>query len=61
MQMKIIYTYSCPCRYISKIDFSLWKPPGVSERMWSISLEALISGEYQTLQGHSNRLSEKLE
>jgi len=35
--------------------FSHWKPPGVSERMWSVNLDASISGEYQTLEGHSCR------
>jgi hypothetical protein len=40
--------------------FSHWKPPGVSERMWSVNLNASISGEYQTLGGHSFRPSEKL-
>jgi len=43
---------------ISKIYFSLWKPPGVSERMWSVNLDASISGEYQTLGGHSGWPSE---
>jgi len=43
---------------ISKMYFSHWKPPGVSERMWSVSLDASISGEYQTLGGHSCRPSE---
>ena len=43
---------------ISKMYFSHWKPPGVSERMWSVNLDASISGEYQTLGGHSCRLSE---
>jgi len=38
---------------ISKMYFSYWKPPGVSERMWSVNLDASISGEYQTLEGHS--------
>ncbi|MEA2207444.1 MAG: hypothetical protein QOE77_4220 [Blastocatellia bacterium] len=28
--------------------FSHWEPPGVSERMWSVNLDASISGEYQT-------------
>jgi len=47
------------CRpYISKMYFSLWKPPGASDRMWSVSLEASISGEYQTPGGHSGRPSE---
>ena len=43
---------------ISKMYFSLWKTPGVSERMWSVNLEASISGEYQTLGGYSGRPSE---
>jgi hypothetical protein len=43
---------------ISKMYFSHWKPPGVSERMWSVNLDASISGEYQTLGGHSCRRSE---
>jgi len=43
---------------ISKMYFSLWKTPGVSERMWSVNLEASISGEYQTLGRDSGRPSE---
>jgi len=39
-------------------NFSHWKPPGVSERMWSVNINASISGEYQTLGGHSCRPSE---
>jgi hypothetical protein len=35
------------------MSFSHWKPPGVSERMWSVNLDASISGEHQTLGGHS--------
>jgi len=27
----------------------------VSERMWSVNLDASISGEYQTVGGHSGR------
>jgi hypothetical protein len=38
---------------ISKIDFIRLKPPGVSARMWSVNLDASISEEYQTLEGHS--------
>jgi len=38
---------------ISKMYFSHWKPPGVSERMWRVNLDASISGEYQTLGGDS--------
>jgi len=44
--------------YISKMYFSLWKTPGVSERLWSVNLEASISREYQTLGGYSGRRSE---
>jgi hypothetical protein len=43
---------------ISKISFSQWKPPGVSERMWRVFLHGSISGEYQTLEGHFCRPSE---
>jgi len=46
--------------FISKMYFSLWKTLGVSERMWSVNLEASISGEYQTLGGYSGRPSELL-
>jgi len=44
-----LLVYAC----ISKMYFSHWKPPGVSERMWSANLYASISGEYQTLGVHS--------
>jgi len=40
-------------QYISKMYFSHWEPSGVSERMWSVNLNASMSGEYQTLGGHS--------
>ena len=43
---------------ISKMYDSLWKTPGVSQRMWSVNLEGSISREYQTLGGHSGRPSE---
>jgi len=33
---------------ISKINFSHRKPPGVSERIWSLNLVGSIWGEYQT-------------
>jgi hypothetical protein len=46
--------------YISKMNFSFWKTPGVSERMWSVNLEASISGEYQTLAGYVGRPLEEL-
>jgi hypothetical protein len=32
----------------------------VAERMWSVNLVASISGEYQTLGGHSSQHSEEL-
>jgi hypothetical protein len=41
--------------YISKMYFSLWKPPEVSERMWSVNLDASGSGEFQTVGGHSGQ------
>jgi len=44
--------------HISKMNFSHWKPPGVSERMWSVNLDVSISGEYQALGGHSGYPSE---
>jgi hypothetical protein len=43
-----------------KMNFSYWKPPGVPERMWRVNIDAVISGEYQTLGGHSGRTSEYL-
>jgi len=43
---------------ISKMYFSLWKPPEGSERMWSVNLGASGSGEYQSTGGHSGRPSE---
>jgi hypothetical protein len=44
--------------HISQMYFCHWKPSGVSERMWSVNLDASISGEYQTFGGHSCRPSE---
>jgi len=46
--------------FISKMYSSHRKPPGVSERMWSVNLDASISGEYQTLGERSCQPSEKL-
>jgi hypothetical protein len=37
---------------------SLWEPPEVSGRMWSVNLNGSISGEYQTVERHSGRPSE---
>jgi len=48
-------------KYINKIYCSLWEPPEVSERMWSVNLDASISGEYQTVGGYSGRPSESLK
>jgi hypothetical protein len=47
--------HSFPLQYISKIYFSHWKSPGVSESMWSVNSDASISGEYLTLGWHSGR------
>jgi len=44
--------------YISKMYFRRWKSPRVSERMYSVTLDVSISGEYQTLRGHSSWPSE---
>jgi hypothetical protein len=38
--------------------FNYWKPPGVSEKMWSVNLDGSISGEYQTAAGYSGHPSE---
>ena len=46
------------CSYISKMHFSYWEPLGVSEKIWSVNLDASISGEYQTLGGQSGWPSE---
>jgi len=46
--------------HISKMYSTHWKPPGVSERMWSVNLNASISGEYKTLEGHSCQPSAEL-
>jgi hypothetical protein len=35
--------------FIRKLNFSVRNTPGVSERMWSVHLDATISGEYQTI------------
>jgi len=45
---------------IRNMYFSHWKTPGVSERMWSVNLDASISAQYQTLGGHSGWASESL-
>ena len=45
-------------RDISKMYFRCRKSPGVSERMWSVNLDASMSGSYQTLGGHSGHNSE---
>jgi len=45
---------------LSKMYFGHLKPPGVPERMWSVNFNVSISGEYQTLGGHSNQPWEQL-
>jgi len=45
-------------RNISKMYFSHWELPVVSERRWRVNLEASISDENQTLEGDSSRPSE---
>jgi hypothetical protein len=52
--------FAAAFKCISKIYFSYWEPPGVSERRRSVNLEASISGENQTLGVHSGRPSELL-
>jgi len=47
----ILYLLLSTCFYIREIYFSHWKPPGVFQRIWSVNLDASISGEYQTLGG----------
>jgi hypothetical protein len=42
-----------PVYVISEMYFSHWEPPGVCERRRSVNFEASISGENQTLEGHS--------
>jgi hypothetical protein len=44
--------------FISEMEFSRCEPPGVHERRQSVNLEALISGENQTLGEHSGHPSE---
>jgi len=44
--------------YISKMDFSHWKPRRVSERMWSVNFDASSSGQYEMLGAHSCWASE---
>jgi len=36
---------------IGKMYCSYWESPGVSERVWSVNLDASISGKYQTEEG----------
>jgi len=47
--------------YIHKMYFSHWEPPGVCKRRRSVKIEASMSGENQTREGHSGRPSEKME
>jgi hypothetical protein len=43
---------------ISKMYVRHWKPPGLSEKMCSVNLDASISGKYQPLAVHSGWPSE---
>ena len=52
------HNYELTNKYISKMYFSLWKPPGISERMWGVNLDASSSGDYETLGRHYGRCSE---
>jgi hypothetical protein len=45
---------------ISTMYLSHCKPPGVPERMWSVTIDALLSGEIHTLGVQSSRASEYL-
>ena len=54
----VLGSIECLVLSISKLYVSLWKTPGVSERMSSVNLEASILGEYRTLAGYSGRPSE---
>jgi hypothetical protein len=59
----LVLRHNCYWRfliYIRKMYFSYWKAAGVFVTMWSLNLDASISGEYQTLGEHSCRLSELL-
>ena len=51
-------TVSLSIALISKMYHSQMEPAGVCERWRSVKLEASISGENQTLAGHSGRRSE---
>jgi len=58
LQRHVCFSCECPKYDISKMYFSHWEPPGVCERRRSVNLEESISGENQTLGGHSGRPSE---
>jgi len=58
--MKRTWLLGMDCTFISKLYFHLWKTSEVSERMWSVNLEASILAEYRTLGGHSGRPSQSL-
>ena len=58
MEGWIKWVFGLGFHFISKMYFSHWEPPGVSERRRSVNLEVSISEENQTLGGHSGRPSE---
>jgi hypothetical protein len=45
-------------KLISKMNFTIWNSPEVSERMWSVNFDESMSGEYQTVGGRTGRPSE---
>jgi len=54
----IFISFSIVGLNISTMYFIHWEPPGVCKRRRSVNVEASISGEHQTLGGHSGRPSE---
>jgi len=48
------------CPLNSKMDLSHCKPRGVPERMWSVNIDASLSGQFQSLGVQSSRSSEYL-
>jgi hypothetical protein len=43
---------------MSETYYIHWKPPGESQRIWCVNLDASISEQYQTIGGHSGWSSE---
>jgi len=61
---KLLKLSSTRCRAYSaasaQMYFGLWKPSEVTERMWIVNLAASMSGENQTIGGHSGQPAEQL-